>query len=456
MHAILNYERGTVLIWGDVKVPYSNWDPRVKAFRAMALYYPDIVDFLNRSKIGFEDHVLSPLPCPNLRCGVKLRDYQQEALNSWLLAGRRGVIVLPTGSGKTVIALKAISESNVPAIVIVPTLDLVEQWRGRLAEEFTVDVGVFGGGENVLAPLTVSTYDSAYIRVEELGNRFPLIIFDEVHHLPAQGYSQIAEMFASPYRMGLTATYERADGCHIELPRLVGGKVYELQPEALAGKHLSHYALQKIFVDLTPREQKEYDALYGIFTGYITSHNIIMRGPADFQHFIMRTGRDRDARKALLARNRALEIALSSSAKVEALKEILSEHPSDRILIFTQHNRLVYQISRELLIPPITHRTPKEERSEILRNFKKGSYRTIVTSKVLDEGIDVPDATMAIIISGTGSTREFIQRLGRILRKREGKRAKLIEVVSRQTTETRISQRRMGVRDKEEGWGGGE
>lgn len=451
MHVILNYDKGTILIWGDVKVPYSSWDPRAKAFRAMALYYVDIVDFLNRSKIGFEDHVLSPLPCPDFRCSVRLRDYQQEALNAWVGAGKRGVIVLPTGAGKTIIALKAISDINVPTIVVVPTLDLVEQWSRKLTEEFNVEVGVFGGGENVLKPLTVSTYDSAYLRVEELGNRFPLIIFDEVHHLPAQGYSQIAEMFASPYRMGLTATYERADGYHSELPRLVGGKVYELQPEALAGKHLSNYTLQKVLINLTHEEQMEYDALYSIFTDYLKSNNIVMRSPTDFQHFIMRTGSDRNARKALLARNRALEIALCSSAKIEALKGLLSEHPSERILIFTQHNSLVYQISRKLLIPPITHKTPKEERSEILHNFRMGSYRTIVTSKVLDEGIDVPDATMAIIISGTGSTREFIQRLGRILRKKEGKKAMLVEIVSRQTTETRISQRRM--RGREEGLG---
>ena len=443
MHAILNYDRGSILIRGDVKVPYSNWDPRIGAFRAMALHYADIVGFLNRSEIDFEDHVLQPPPCPDWRCSVKLRDYQQEALSAWQRAGRRGVIVLPTGAGKTIIALKAISEVKAPAIVIVPTLDLVEQWSKRLAEEFNTEVGVFGGGENLLAPLTVSTYDSAYLRVEELGNRFPLIIFDEVHHLPAPGYGQIAEMFASPYRMGLTATYERADGYHSELPRLVGGKVYELQPEVLAGKHLSHYTLQKVLVNLTPKEQVEYDDLYGVFTDYLQNNNIVLRGPRDFQHFIMRTGSDMAARRALLARNRALEIALSSSAKIEALKGLLSEHPCERILIFTQHNSLVYRISRELLIPPITHQTPKEERSEILRDFKRGSYRIVVTSKVLDEGIDVPDATMAIIISGTGSTREFIQRLGRILRKKEGKRARLVEIVSRQTSETRISQRRM-------------
>ncbi len=106
------------------------------------------------------------------------------------------------------------------------------------------------------------------------------------------------------------------------------------------------------------------------------------------------------------------------------------------------HNQLVYRISRRFLIPAITFQTSKDERKEILDRFKAGDYRVIVTSQVLDEGIDVPDASIGFIISGTGSSREYIQRLGRLLRKVEGKRAKLIEIVAKGTMETRISQRR--------------
>jgi superfamily II DNA or RNA helicase len=115
-------------------------------------------------------------------------------------------------------------------------------------------------------------------------------------------------------------------------------------------------------------------------------------------------------------------------------------------IIFTQHNKLVHRIAQRFLIPYITHVTPKDERKEILDNFREGKYRLIVTSKVLDEGVDVPDATQAIILSGTGSTREFIQRLGRILRKREGKKAKLIEIVTRNTAEMKMSSRRKQTR----------
>ncbi|MBS7619597.1 DUF790 family protein, partial [Candidatus Bathyarchaeota archaeon] len=116
------------------------------------------------------------------------------------------------------------------------------------------------------------------------------------------------------------------------------------------------------------------------------------------------------------------------------------EYPR-KTIIFTQYNSMVYRISREMLIPAITHQTPREEREDILRKFSSGEYRRIVTSKVLEEGVDVPDASLAVILSGTGSSRSFIQRLGRVLRKKE-KKAKLIELVSVGTVETRLSKRR--------------
>ena len=193
----------------------------------MALYYRDIIDFLKAYGIEFRDDVLNLLPCPELQSSVVLRDYQNQALDAWIANGNRGIIVLPTGSGKTLVGIKAISLLNTPTLVVAPTLDLVDQWRSRLKKEFKTEVGVLGGGEWDIKALTVSTYDSAYIHADKLGNKFGLIIFDEVHHLPAAGYRNIAEMFASPYRMGLTATFEREDGLHAELNRLVGGKVFE-------------------------------------------------------------------------------------------------------------------------------------------------------------------------------------------------------------------------------------
>ncbi|MEE8168442.1 MAG: DEAD/DEAH box helicase family protein, partial [Candidatus Hydrothermarchaeales archaeon] len=215
----LSFHKGTILVKGNVRPPNTVWDPRANCFRGMALYYQDILDYLKRSGIEFVDEVMDTVLCPELKADLKLRDYQEDALSTWFRSGKRGVIVLPTGSGKTVIGIEAISLCNVSSLVVVPTLDLMDQWKQRLESEFNVEVGSYGGGSHELQGITMSTYDTAYLRAEELGNKFALIIFDEVHHLPAPGYSNIAEMFASPYRLGLTATYEREDGLHKELPR---------------------------------------------------------------------------------------------------------------------------------------------------------------------------------------------------------------------------------------------
>ncbi|UCE58010.1 MAG: DEAD/DEAH box helicase family protein [Candidatus Bathyarchaeota archaeon] len=439
---VLRYDRGSLLIHGEVGTPYGRWDPRVGAFRAMALHYYEVLAYLKRSNMVYRDEAANPSPLSTLSCRVKLRSYQKDALDAWFDAGRRGVIVLPTAAGKTFVALKAIETLNVASLVVVPTLDLLDQWRQLLSNQFGIEVGIYGGGEDILRPLTVSTYDSAYIRAEQLGNKFMFIVFDEVHHLPAPSYSQIAEMYIAPFRMGLTATYEREDGGHYDLPQLVGGRVYQLGVDALAGKHLSPYTHEKILVDLTPDERRLYRREYAVFVDYLRRRRMVLRSPEDFRRFIMMTGVDPEAREALLARNKALKTALNSEAKIKALGEFLNIYGKEKILIFTRFNQLVYRISRRFLVPAITHQTPREERKEILEKFKAGEYRAIVTSQVLDEGVNVPDASIGFILSGTGSSREFIQRLGRILRKRQGKHARLVEIVSRETVETKMSQRR--------------
>jgi superfamily II DNA or RNA helicase len=146
-----------------------------------------------------------------------------------------------------------------------------------------------------------------------------------------------------------------------------------------------------------------------------------------------------------MARNAAMDVALNSKSKEEYLRILLSTNPNEKVLIFTRHNKLVYRISRSLLIPAIPHQTAMEEREEILDRFRRSVYRRIITSQVLDEGIDVPDASVGVILSGTGSSREFVQRLGRVLRKKEGKQATLYELVSFGTAETRLSKRRKEV-----------
>ena len=436
------FDKGTLLLKGEVGTPYGKWDPRSGCYRLKACHYKDALDYFRESRIRFEDDVPNPAPLEQVKSNVELRTYQNKALDNWRRAGNKGVLVLPTAAGKTFIALKAIDLLKTQTMIIVPTLDLIDQWKKRVRECLGVEAGVVGGGENVVRMVTVSTYDSAYSQAAQLGNRFMFLVFDEVHHLASPGYMQIAEMYIAPYRMGLTATYERSDQRHNLLPLLVGDPVYSIDIEELTGKHLAPYTYEKVFVELTPDEQRTYEAEMGVFKNYLRERRIVLKSAADFQRFIMTTGRDPRAREALLARNKALRVAVNSEAKLNLLADRLEAYRNEKILIFTLYNDLVYTISRRFLVPAVTYQTPREERREIMTNFGNGRYKVVVTSQVLDEGVDVPDASVGLVLGGTGSTREYVQRLGRLLRKREGKIAKLVEIISKETAEVGISRRR--------------
>ncbi len=439
MFAVIEYERGTLIVRGDVHVPFGKFDERSKCYRMLAYKYHDLLSYFELSGVEYEDRVFDLPPTPFFEAEFELRGYQEEAVSRWMV-DKRGIIVLPTGSGKTYVAMEIIRELNVPVLVVVPTLDLVDQWIEKLS--VFGRVGEYSGRKKEIMPITVSTYDSAYLNAEILGNRFLLIVFDEVHHLPSESFRITAEMSAAPYRLGLTATVERDDGLHKLLPELIGGKVYELKPDDLAGKHLAPYSIKRIIIPLTDGEKLIYDEKSRIFKEYISKRGLRLSKPDDFRKIVMRTGFDREAYRALRAWEEARKISHNSKNKIKTLKKLLEQHKKDKIIIFTRYNELVYLISRLFFIPAITYKTDQNERKEILRGFKKGFFRTIVSSQVLDEGIDVPDANVGIIMSGTGSTREYIQRLGRILRPSPGKKAILYELVSSETSETRTSRRR--------------
>ena len=464
LKATLTYDKGTIVIRGLAHIPFAILDPRTNVLRALALYYSNIIDYLKQSAIEYSDHVLSEetmMLSSSLSSSspLSLRDYQQRALDNWLRAGLRGCVVLPTGSGKTIIGIKAIEKANSASLVVVPTLDLMDQWTTILSKYFSnVRIGNLGGGNDDMQSITVSTYDSAYIRAPFIGNKFSLVIFDEVHHLAALGYRTIAEQMAAPFRLGLTATIEREDDLHKDLPRLVGEVVFQVSPDELArDKHLASYEIERRTVEMLPDELEEYRRNMSIYQQCIKKLSF-QRYAISLEKLIIMSGRNRTAREALLARNKAMNVALNSRAKIEELREILAENKGAKTIIFTQHNSLVHEISDRFLIPFITHKTIKEERQDVLKGFKEGRYMAVVTSKVLDEGVDIPDAELGVILSGTGSAREFIQRLGRLLRPkpdnnnspgsrttsgyRNYKKAMLIEIISSETKETITSARR--------------
>ncbi len=162
--------------------------------------------------------------------------------------------------------------------------------------------------------------------------------------------------------------------------------------------------------------------------------------------FLIHSAKSEDGRRAMKAYRNSKKIALGTEAKVRVLQDLLVRHRRDKVLIFTHENEMVYRISQDYLVPAITHETNVKERKFWLDAFNKGDVLALATSKVLNEGVNIPDASVAIILSGSGSSREHIQRLGRILRKKADKQAILYEVVTRNTTEEYISQRRTDVR----------
>jgi superfamily II DNA or RNA helicase len=435
---ILNYTRGQIIVEGG-PVYLDQLDPQ-SSFPAYM--YNQVIDYFENTKEPYRDRASRFLMPPKLETDFKLRDYQQEALKAWNRAENRGIVVLPTGSGKTVLAVKAIEDQQCSTLVVVPTIVLVDQWRSVLEQAFNTKIGALGGGREEIEPITVSTYDSARLRARKMGDLFNFIIFDEVHHLTAPSNSRIAERYIAPKRLGLTATLPKAEAPLEILEELVGPKVYELGVTDLAGSHLADFTVKTMRLPLTAAEQFEYNKQYELYRDYLRHKNIQIRSPRDYLNFVNRTGRDPEARRALYARNQAMDIALNSNSKIAYLKSLLKANPGEKTLIFTSHNKLVYILSKELLIPTITHQTPREEREEILRRFHTGEYKRILTSRVLDEGVDVPDASMAVILSGSGSNRQFVQRLGRILRKAPGKEAVLFELVSAGTAEVYMSHRR--------------
>jgi superfamily II DNA or RNA helicase len=165
-------------------------------------------------------------------------------------------------------------------------------------------------------------------------------------------------------------------------------------------------------------------------------------GSSWWHELTRRSAYQAEARRAKIAELKWKNLIFQAQAKLDILQKLLSEHKKQHIIIFTAHNSFAYRISRHYLIPVITHQTKAAERKAILDNYRNGNYKAIVTTKVLNEGIDIPKAKIAIILGGSASDREYIQRLGRILRKQGNAEAILYEVVVRNTADERISQRR--------------
>ena len=444
----LTFDGGTVIVTGGTDddraaLPGVAFDPRTKTQRAEARHYRAIVEYLIAKKIAYEDAARAYQAVTwTLTSDRTPFPHQTEAVETWWAARGRGVVVLPTGTGKTFAAMLAIKKVGRPAIVVTPTIDLLNQWHWELSQAFGGTIGLMGGGDYDLQPLTVTTYDSAYIHLERWGNKFGLLVFDECHHLPGPTYAMAAIGSIAPFRLGLTATPERADGMDDVYPGLIGPIVYRREIKELSGDFLAAYSTERIYVSLSEDEQQRYQKNRDIYKQFVADRNISMGGPNGWQRFIFEASRSKEGWEAFRAYREQKRLERAAGAKLKKLEELLEKHAIDRILIFTADNATVYAIARQYLVPAITHQTKARERKQILERFHSGEYSVVVTSQVLNEGVDVPAANVGIVLSGTSTIRENVQRLGRLLRKRPDKQAVLYELVARGTTEEFSSERR--------------
>jgi superfamily II DNA or RNA helicase len=444
----ITFEDGTLALTGPgasrlAVLPFVRHDPRTGVFRAEAIHYRCLVEYLRAQKITYEDRARQYQPTP--RTLLTSRDpfpHQSEGLAAWWQTGGRGVVVLPTGTGKTFLAVLAIEKVGRPALVITPTIDLLNQWYAELLVAFGGTVGLIGGGHYDIQPLTVTTYDSAYIHLERWGARFGFVVYDECHHLPGPTYATAAIGSLAPYRLGLTATPERTDGQDHLLESLIGPVVYRREIKDLAGDFLAEYRAVRLYVELSTNEMDQYVRAREEYRRFVDERGIRMSSPNGWQRFIQESCRSKEGRAAFQAYREQKRLALAAPAKLRLLENLLERHRSDRVLIFTYDNATVYQIARRFLVPAITHQSKAKERRAILERFHSGDLQIVVTSRVLNEGVDVPAANVGIVLSGSGTVREHVQRLGRLLRKHGEKQAILYEVVTRGTGEEFTSDRR--------------
>jgi len=447
----LRFDRGTLLLSGvgpdevpGVPGPHVwTWDNRVGALRCDAIHYAKIHNAL-QSQFGpslsdeVPEHVRVRLATISL---PKLRPNQIQALEAWSAAGCRGQIIMPTGTGKTEVALASMARTKVASLIVAPVRDLMYQWHRRILAAFEYDAGIVGDGLSDIKPITVTTYDSAYIHMAKMGAGFGLLIFDEEHHLPGRCRREAAILSAATMRLGLTATAERSDGLHKDLDWLIGPVVYHMPFKEAEGSTLASFDLVRIPVALNEQEQATYDQCSRVVRHFISSRRKEQPGYT-WQDLCKESGKDPQARNAQKAYYLKNSIESRAAEKFRVLEDIFRLHKGQQILVFTGSNVMAIEVSRRFLVPTILSHTRKRERLTILENFAKGVFPVLVANRVLDEGVDVPEAKVAVVIGGQGSTRQAKQRLGRVLRKSGSARATLYEVVCENTKEVHRSRKR--------------
>ncbi|MGC9130091.1 MAG: DEAD/DEAH box helicase [Pyrobaculum sp.] len=365
-------------------------------------------------ELGYVVELSEPAyPRVEYRGGFSLFPFQREAVDNWASHGMRGTVIIPTGGGKTFVGLEAMRRAGTSALVLVVTKELAAQWVERIRKYLGVSPGVLGGGSREVRDVTVAIYNSAVKYIDELVGRFGLVVFDEAHHVPAETFKEVALSLDSPLRLALSATPEREDKNEHLIYEAVGPPVYRASYRSMMEAGLvvpvEHY---RVYVRMSREEERSYASL-----------------PSDNAIVLRNAAAKAGAKIPVAVRIVAREVALGS-----------------KVLVFTQfidQAEELYRRLREAGVAAELITSEEGNREAAFRRFSAGVSKVVVTTTVLDEGVDVPDAEVAVVVSGTGSRRQMIQRVGRVVRATSGKRAaRVYELVARGTIEEALSEAR--------------
>lgn len=435
----LRFDRGTLRIDAENTVELcadAIWDDRTACWRAPAYRYVRVLEDLKSRGIEVIDAIAPQVAATTGPWSEPpLRPYQRDALDAWIAFDQRGVIVLPTGSGKTRVAIAAFAAAKTSVLLLCPTRALLGQWKRELESWYHGAVGVVGDGESSIRPVTVMTFESGYRRLDLLGAKFGLVAVDEVHHFGSGVRCDALEMCPAPRRLGLTATPPKPGSAgDTRLCSLLGPVVFELGVKDLLGTHLAPLHVVRLCAVLDPEERARYEQLARPFEEH---RRALVRAYAGMEYdAIVRTiARTPGGRDTLSAYHRAGDLAAFPRAKQRMVRSLLDRCRNEKTLVFTAYTDHAYTISADSLVPVITAEVKRAERDEILSRFRDGRYRVVVSSRVLNEGIDVPDANVAIVVGGVLGGREHVQRIGRVLRPAPGKTAVVYELVTAGTVD---------------------
>ncbi len=345
----------------------------------------------------------------------QLRDYQKEAVTKFELGGS-GVVVLPCGAGKTLVGAATMAEIKTNTLILVTNTVSARQWRDELLARTSLkeeDIAEYSGSTKDIGPVTIATYQilttkrkGEFAHLELLNARdWGLIIYDEVHLLPAPIFKMTADLQARR-RLGLTATLVREDGRESDVFSLIGPKRFDAPWKDIEAQgYIAPASCYEVRVSLPDEVRMDYAIA------------------------------DQDAR---------FRIAATAAAKMPIIRELLKKHKGEPTLIIGQYLDQIQEVSQALGIPKLTGETPVDEREQLFAQFRRGDLSALVVSKVANFSIDLPEASVAIQISGAfGSRQEEAQRLGRLLRpKANGRSASFYTLVARDTVEQDFAQNR--------------